>query len=187
MAQSSYVAFLRGINVGGKGILRMSDLVAALATPTFANVRTYIQSGNVLFTSRETDTVLLGEKLRSRVLARHQIDAGVAVFSLDQWRAVLEQAPEWWNAEQTWKHNLLILIPPFDQDAVVAAIGELKPGIERLQAGPGVLYQSIALDGFSRSSGAKISRLAVYRQMTIRNSNTARKLLPLLEDLDSVA
>lgn len=175
-----YVAFLRGINVGGNSIVKMSELRAALASDGFADVRTYIQSGNVLFTSHEQDTPTLGKQIRASVLRHFHLDTAVAVFSAAQWRVVMEQAPPWWNADPSWRHNLLILIPPCEPADVLAAVGELKADIERLQPGPGVLYQSIAIEEFGRSTGAKINRSPVYRQMTVRNSGTAANILSLL-------
>ena len=53
MAQ--YVALLRGINVGGNNLIKMADLKACFEAQGFGNVATYIQSGNVLFTSDDTD------------------------------------------------------------------------------------------------------------------------------------
>jgi len=50
-----FVALLRGINVGGKNVIKMADLAACFQAQGFANVRTYIQSGNVIFSATETD------------------------------------------------------------------------------------------------------------------------------------
>jgi uncharacterized protein (DUF1697 family) len=61
--QTRYVAFLRGINVSGQKIIRMTDLAKMFSDMGFDNVRTYIQSGNVIFESREKDEV----KLRSKI------------------------------------------------------------------------------------------------------------------------
>ena len=52
---NQYVALLRGINVGGKNLIKMTDLAACFQAQGFANVRTYIQSGNVIFSADETD------------------------------------------------------------------------------------------------------------------------------------
>lgn len=54
-----FVALLRGINVGGNNIIKMADLKTCFEEMGFANVVTYIQSGNVLFDSNETDQLKL--------------------------------------------------------------------------------------------------------------------------------
>ncbi|MBK7451038.1 MAG: DUF1697 domain-containing protein [Anaerolineales bacterium] len=52
---SGYLALLRGINVGGKNIIKMADLKASFEAMGFSNVVTYIQSGNVVLQSDEKD------------------------------------------------------------------------------------------------------------------------------------
>ena len=58
-----YAAFLRGINVGGHHIVKMEDLRRIFASMKFENVKTYIQSGNVIFETPETNTDTLAEKI----------------------------------------------------------------------------------------------------------------------------
>lgn len=60
-----YAAFLRGINVGGKNIIRMEILDKVFRDLGFLNVKTYIQSGNVLFDSNEKNSGSLEKKLES--------------------------------------------------------------------------------------------------------------------------
>ena len=52
---NTYVAFLRGINVGGKNKLNMNDLVQLFENLSFKNIKTYIQSGNVIFQSNSNN------------------------------------------------------------------------------------------------------------------------------------
>ncbi|HEX8734846.1 MAG TPA: DUF1697 domain-containing protein [Pyrinomonadaceae bacterium] len=58
-----YAAFLRGINVGGHHIVKMEDLRGIFASMNFENVKTYIQSGNVIFETAETNADALAEKI----------------------------------------------------------------------------------------------------------------------------
>ena len=62
---NNYVALLRGINVGGNNIIRMTALKACFETLGFQDVSTYIQSGNVLFSTAESDTVKLTAKIET--------------------------------------------------------------------------------------------------------------------------
>lgn len=54
----TYIALLRGINVGGKNMIKMAELKNAFESIGFSNVKTYIQSGNVLFKSEESEEIL---------------------------------------------------------------------------------------------------------------------------------
>jgi uncharacterized protein (DUF1697 family) len=62
-----YVAFLRGINVSGQKLIKMEDLRTYMAMPGITNVATYIQSGNVLFTSDEVDEDILRKRIETQL------------------------------------------------------------------------------------------------------------------------
>lgn len=175
-----YVAFLRGVNVGGKGLLKMSELKAGLEADGFKDVRTYIQSGNVLFKSGDSDTAKLAKKVSRSIGKYFGMTVGVAVFSDTEWRSIVAKVPSWWESDPASKYNLIILIPPYEQKQVIEAIGELKSDLEKIEPGKGVLYQSLSIKKFGQTTGGKINRKPVYQQMTIRNPNTARKLMTLL-------
>ena len=67
---SRYVAFLRGINVSGQKLIKMEELRKHFEIPGFKNVVTYIQSGNVLFDAKETDTAKLRTKIEKMLAAK---------------------------------------------------------------------------------------------------------------------
>ena len=62
-----YVAFLRGINVGGNKLIKMEELRRTFEALRFKNVRTFIASGNVIFETDETDRELLTEKIERKI------------------------------------------------------------------------------------------------------------------------
>lgn len=176
-----YVAFLRGINVGGKGLIKMSDLRDCLLASGLSDVRTYIQSGNILFHAETTDKEALADQMTAAIKQTFGLEVLVAIFSEEEWRQVITAAPTWWGTDKAWKHNILILIKPADVPLVVKEIGTLIPGVESLQAGRGVLYQSIAWTAAGRgTTGSKLVSNAAYGAITVRNYNTATKLAALL-------
>ena len=69
---NQYLVLLRGINVGGKNIIKMADLKASFEEMGFSSVVTYIQSGNVLFQSEEKDKALLTTKVEKGLSKRFQ-------------------------------------------------------------------------------------------------------------------
>lgn len=159
----------------------MAELQTALQDSGLEDVVTYIQSGNVLFSSTQTDTVELAKQIHDVTHKKFGLDVGVVVLSKEEWSSIIRNAPAWWGSNPEWKHNLLILLKPFDMHKTVQAIGELKPDIETMEPGEGVLYQSMSLKLFGRTTTGKISSSPVYKQMTIRNYNTATKLLTLFD------
>lgn len=180
-AANAYLALLRGINVGGNNMIKMAELKTCLEDAGFQNVRTYIQSGNVLFNAQDGDTAKLEKRMEEVIQERFGLQIRVAVFSKEEWGAILDNAPQNWGKEPSWKHNILVLLRPYNMDNAVAAIGELKPEIETMIAGKGVLYQSASIKMVGRTTTGKLASNPMYKQMTIRNYNTATKLLALLQ------
>lgn len=176
----TYVALLRGINVGGNSMLKMADLKVALIESGLKDVRTYINSGNVLFSSTSSDQDALARHISKVIQDGFDLDVKTVVFTTDQWRGIINDAPDWWGKDASYKHNILVMIKPFEMTEVVAAIGELKPELEQMVAGNGVLYQTVSWDHFGRTAASKMISKPVYKTMTIRNYNTATKLVGLL-------
>ena len=176
---STYLALFRGLNVGGKGIVKMQDLRAALERAGLRDVRTHITSGNAIFSAAEGERASLPGRAAS-AMAELGLDTVAAIFSAPEWQDVLASTPAWWDGDPEWRYNLIALVEPCRPADVLEAIGPVDPAIERLAAGPGVVYQAILMSAFGRSRGARINRHPVYRQVTIRGARTARELGRLL-------
>lgn len=176
---TTYLALLRGVNVGGNAIVKMDELKAILA-PEFSNVRTYIQSGNVIFESIIPSKRTLAERLKARITINFKLDIDVATFTAEEWLGIVADAPSWWGKDPAWKHNLLILTQKMPVEDVVSAIGELKPDIERVEPGNRVVYQSMEFSSFGRTTTGKLASNPIYGSLTVRNYNTVTKLAELL-------
>jgi len=90
---ATHVALLRGINVGGRNKVPMADLREIVSALGHTGVTTYIQSGNVLFTTAGTSTGELASALESAITSRFGIDASVVVLSRDDLARVLQDNP----------------------------------------------------------------------------------------------
>lgn len=175
-----YVALLRGVNVGGNSLIKMVDLRTAMETAGFKDVSTYILSGNVLFSSDERDQIKLAKSAKDVIKKNFKLNIKVVVFSSSQVETIVKSMPKGWGSNPEWKYNTLFLIPPYSVDDIMAEIGELKPGIEVLEKGDGVLYQSAEFKACGRSRTGKLASMRCYQQMTARNYNTTVKLTELL-------
>lgn len=173
-----YLALLRGVNVGGKNKVTMRDLVTAMTEDGFTDVKSYINSGNILFSSDSNKDL---EKKVVAAIKRHSgLDIDVVVIEAGRWRKIVADAPKDWGRPGDWKHNILVMIPPGTTNEVFEEIGELKPEYESMVAGDGVVYQSISFKYFGRARSGKLAGNGIYKKMTIRNYNTAIKLSDLL-------
>jgi uncharacterized protein (DUF1697 family) len=88
-----YVAFLRGINVGGKRLIKMEDLRRVVESLGLKNVRTFIASGNVLFETSQTNRDALTRKIEKKLLTAFGHDVPVALQTIDELKELLRTGP----------------------------------------------------------------------------------------------
>ena len=178
-----YVALLRGINVGGNNVIKMADLRRVFEDLGFADVGTYIQSGNVLFTSAERDQAALAARIEQTLAATFGYQGWIVLRSRAQMRAVVDDAPAGFGAEpDRYRYDALFLREPL---TVAEAMKKLKTreGVDQAFPGDGVCYFSRLIERISQTYLTKVIGLPVYRSMTIRNWNTTVKLRTLLDAL----
>jgi uncharacterized protein (DUF1697 family) len=174
-----YIALLRGINVGGNNKIAMGSLKACFEDEEFLNVTTYINSGNVIFESEENNNVKLAERCEAVLERKFGFSIRVAIIDVDTLKAALEHAPEWWGSDPDSKHNAIFVIRPATPEEVIKAAGEIKPEYEKLYADNGIIFWSAPIKTFSRTRWSKVVGIKAYQNITIRNANTAKKLLEL--------
>lgn len=176
-----YVALLRGINVGGNRKVPMADLKACLEQAGFSNVKTYIQSGNVLFESTERRKEVLIQQFESAASKTFGFEIPTVLLTKNEFESIIQNVPKDWMKTDGFKYNYIFLTAPYDMNEVTAAIGRIKPELETLTPGEGVLYQSMSIRYFGRTTFSKIIGTPVYKKMTIRNHNTVTKLWEFLQ------
>lgn len=88
-----YVAFLRGVNVGGKKPLKMKQLAEVLSAAGFRNVRTFIASGNVIFEAPTKDPARIARKMEKHLLDALGYEITVIVRNVDDLRAIIKRNP----------------------------------------------------------------------------------------------
>ena len=114
-----YIALLRGINISGKNKISMPELKTALGEKGFADVKTYLNSGNVIFSDDETDAVKLAEKIRKIIFETFNLEIPVFVISQDELKVLLSRAPSWWGSDSKDIYdNLIFAIAPHSIETV---------------------------------------------------------------------
>jgi uncharacterized protein (DUF1697 family) len=177
---STWILLLRGINVGGKNRLPMADLVADLEALGLENVKTYIQSGNVVFQA-SSDAVLdveaLQDDVAGRIERRHGFRPQVVVLGA----GALEQAaaanpfPE---AEAEPRSLHLFFLASAADAPDLEGLEAVKASSERFELADGVFYLH-APDGIGRSRLAAKVEKSLGVTVTARNWRTVRKLLEM--------
>jgi uncharacterized protein (DUF1697 family) len=177
-----YVALLRGINVGGNNLIKMAALKACFEAHGFADVATYIASGNVLFTSPETGSAKLATRVEAALCGTFDYQASVVLRSHKEMRAIVTRAPKGFGAEPgKYRCDVIFLKPPLTAAAALKDV-PMKPGVDEASAGAGVLYFSRLASKASSSRLGKVVSMPMYKNMTIRNWNTTSALLRLLDE-----
>jgi uncharacterized protein (DUF1697 family) len=181
MASSQYVALLRGINVGGRNKVPMAELRATFEDGGHTDVRTYIQSGNVVFRSTAPRASL--EVAVERMLERHLgFPLVVVVRSHAQLRSVVANAPAKFGAKPTTFHSDAIFLRAPLTPSQVMKIVRLRDGVDQAWAGKGVVYFARLSAQRTKSRMSSIVGTPEYANMTIRNWATTTKLLAMLDE-----
>lgn len=175
-----YAALLRGINVGGNNIIKMADLKKTFEEMGFGDVRTYIQSGNVLFTAKEEERDRLEKRIEEVLEKKYNYPSKVIIRTGKEIRTVVAQFPKSWSDGSDRKRNVIFLRSPIDSKEILKGLNP-KEGIEEVIYRPGVLYWSALVSDLTRSSMIKLASRDIYQEMTVRNSNTTRKLSELMK------
>lgn len=178
-----YLALLRGVNVGGNAKVPMAELKVCFEGLGYNNVKTFINSGNVIFRSDEKSTNTLTKQVEDCLEKKFGWKIDCVVYDYDRYKKIVNSAPKEWGSRDDWKHNALFLLPPYDMKEVIKNIGVLKPDIETVTPGDGVLFQSMSKALFGRTTTGKLASMPVYKRMTIRNYNTTTKLLKLMDEM----
>ncbi len=175
------MALLRGINVGGRNPVVMTELREAFEAEGFQAVSTYIQSGNVLFEDDAPRASLEGnlEKLLER---RFGVPLVVVLRSHRQLRSVGEKAPEGFGAKPDSYHSDVVFLKAPLTSKQAMRIVELREGVDEAWPGTGVLYFARRNDRLAQSRMSRIVGTPEYQQMTIRSWATTTTLLGLLDE-----
>lgn len=177
-----YVALLRGINVGGNNKVVMSELREQIAAEGFTNVRTYINSGNLLFEAGpDTPREDVAQAIED-VLARHyDFPIRLALLTAQEYLAQLEELPDWWHGEVA-RRDALFYTRGLDRHHVRERIEAMELGDEAVYFGEhAVFWGKFDEKSFLKTAYHKrLLREDFYRQVTIRSGSTVEKIAAML-------
>jgi uncharacterized protein (DUF1697 family) len=176
----SYLALLRGINVGGKNLVRMTDLRAAFESMGFDDVATYIQTGNVFFDAPRQKRADLADRIEAELQAELHAPLKVVLLTKQQLEGVIDGAPKGFGGPEH-KCDVIFLRSPLTA-AKAFPLLEKREGVDSAWKGSGVLYFSRLA---AKASGSRLSRVVAlpeYQDMTIRSWSTVTKLAGVMAE-----
>lgn len=178
----TYIALLRGVNVGKAKRVPMADWKALMAGLGYANFRTLLNSGNAVFEAKgKTSVAVHSANIRKTILDNLGVDAAVVVKSTEELKRIAADNP--WAKEALDASRLLVA---FASDAAtlagLAPIAERVHGKDRFHLGADAAYLWCP-DGILESPAAEALLGKAGRAVTTRNWATVGKLLALVDSV----
>ena len=174
---STYIALLRGINVGGSNILPMRELIVLLEELGLSRVKTYIQSGNVVFQSGHNDIKELAQKISAAIGNSHGFAPHIFLLDLSALQAAVAANP-FPQAENDPNTLHLFFLDEVPQNPDWAALESIKAETEQYRLVNNVFYLH-APDGIGRSKLAGKVEKVLGVAVTARNWRTVSKVIAM--------
>jgi uncharacterized protein (DUF1697 family) len=173
----TYIALVRGINVGGNNVLPMKDLVTLLENIGSQNVKTYIQSGNAVFQNREENAPLLSNKIRAAIKKSHGFEPQVLLLEPEDIERAIESNP-FPEAESEPKTLHVHFLASMPKNPDLGGLKSIKSDRERFVLKDGVFYLH-APDGIGRSKLAANAEKLLGVALTGRNWRTLCRVMAM--------
>ena len=176
-----YALLVRGINVGGKNKVVMAELRQELTELGLEKVETYINSGNIFFTSSVSKAQLV-EKLEAFFEVHYAFIQSFSLLSQEDYEEELEKLPAWWN-EDLARKDVLFYAEVLDVEQVIEKVDSLKREDEVLHFGKlGIFWGKFSEESYSKTAYHKyLLKMPFYRNITIRNAKTFDKIGQMLK------
>jgi len=176
-----YVALLRGINVGGKNAMDMKKLKATFESLGFTHVITYINSGNIIFETPATEPGDMINEIEKAILQDFRLEIKVILRSLENIGTICHEVPATWVRNEVMRTDVMFLWEPYDRPDIV---NQLKINeVDTVRYLPGAILWHVEASDYSRSGMTKLIGTALYKNMTIRNVNTVRKIHEIMRSI----
>jgi uncharacterized protein (DUF1697 family) len=183
---NTFAILLRGINVGGRNAVPMAGLKRCLEDLGFANVSTYIASGNAILASDKS-----AEEIRARIEAALTTSfklnselIRVLVLSRSQLQAVVDHKPKGFGEQPEQYHSDAIFLMDIDATQAMPAFNP-REGVDKVWPGDGLIYSQRLSAERTKSRLSKVMASPLYKSMTIRSWGTTTALLDMLKRSDT--
>lgn len=176
-----YALLVRGINVGGKNKVVMAELRQELTDLGLEKVESYINGGNIFFTST-VPKVRLVEKLEAFFTVHYPFIQSFSLLNQEGYEAEVENLPVWWN-EDLARKDVLFYTELLDVEQVITTVESLELKDEVVHFGKlGIFWGKFSEESYSKTAYHKyLLKVPFYRHITIRNAKTFDKIGQMLK------
>ena len=176
MAEERWVCLLRGVNVGGKGVIEMAALTEALSGLGLVKVRSVLQSGNLLFDAPQGSPTALTKRIEGLLSTDFGVESQALILPVSQLLAIRDGCPFLGAGFEPNRVQLFCAFKPIPVPADEPALDALRASSERYVVGRQAFYLA-APDGVWKSKlAAKVERVLGV-PLTARNLRTVSRIL----------
>lgn len=174
----TYAAFLRGINISGKNKIAMPNLKSEFEHLGYTDVSTYLNSGNVVFSSEQENISDIKNNIESMISDRFGYAISVYIIKKSTLAEIINNAPEWWGTGDKDKYDNLIFILTNDTPGEIKnIIGPASDGIEIIEIYKNVIFWTFERRLYQKCNWWKRTASAgIAERLTIRTANTIKKM-----------
>lgn len=178
MNMKRYIALLRGVNISGKNKVPMAELKKGFEDLGFCEVKTYLNSGNVVFSGDGDNAGEFTAEIEAMINKRFGLDIPIFVISKEKLEDVLQNAPDWWGDENKEIYdNLIFIMPPATFAQVWDEIGKPKEGLEKIKEYKETVFWSFSRKDYQKTNWwSRTASASISGKLTIRTANTVRKI-----------
>ena len=169
-----YVALFRGINVGKTRWIDMKKLKALFESLGYTNVATYINSGNVIFESKDKEKDILG-RIKAGFKKEFAFEVPILVKTEKEMKRISAAMPKEWKNDANERSDVAYLFPEIDTEKIIDELPVKKEFMD-IRYVQGAIFWNIERKNVYKSRLGKLIGHKLYKFMTIRNINTTRYL-----------
>ena len=179
-----YVLLLRGINVGGKNKVSMDDLKKSLSDAGFEDVSSYINSGNLFFSSEQSHENCIS-KIKDLLESNYDFSIPFALISRDEYLQEKSELPDWWE-EDLARKDVLFIPNQIDKSLIIEFINNSQFYNEIVYIGKNAIFwgKYDEAEYLKSTYHKKLIKQDFYKSITIRNGKTFEKIAEIIEKED---
>lgn len=164
-----------------KNKISMQKLKECFEELSFCEVKTYLNSGNVIFSTSKTNIPNITSSIESMIKKTFNLDIPVLIISQESLQNALQKEPGWWNSEDKGIYdNLIFIIPPATFKDVYDNLGKPDDKYERIENVENFIFWSFDRKNYQKTNWwAKTASSTISTKLTIRTANTVKKIMNL--------
>ena len=176
-----YIVLLRGINISGKNKISMPKLKQTLENNNFYNVKTYLNSGNIILSSEIKDKIVISNNINKIIKNKFNLDIPIFVITLTELKELLDNKPDWWGSDNKEIYdNIIFIIPPFTYKEIYDVLGKENKSLEKIYEYKNKIFWSYKLAFYRKTNWwSRTTSTSIKDNITIRTAGTVKKLLEL--------